>query len=173
VRPRVLASFQDFRRILGICPCCGEIFRLTDVEISYRAKPRRTWLDELEAAEERLERAEERFGEEEERIRERARARGRRQLPRLLRKAEPMFASRGYFAQDVKPLFDPIDYVIFAGLNRAQHMKHIVLFDGPAFSPEREKTQRSIERALEAGNYEWRTIRMGKDGRIPVGREHS
>ena len=165
----VVASFQDFRRILGLCPCCGDIFRLTDIEISYHATPQRTWLDDLEAAEERLERAEAKFECEEERIREVARERGRRQLPRLLKKAEPMFASRGYFAQDAKPIFDPIDYVIFSGLSRLSFTKNVVMFDGPALSSGRRNIQRSIKRVIEAGNYEWRTVRMGKDGRIRAG----
>src|SRR3989442_1227733 len=43
------ATFQDFRRVLGVCPCCGEAFRLTDLVIAYRAKPAATWLDNLDA----------------------------------------------------------------------------------------------------------------------------
>jgi predicted Holliday junction resolvase-like endonuclease len=157
---------QDFRHILGVCPCCGEIFRLTDLVISYRAEPAVTWLDKLEAAEDRQQRAEEKFAESEGRIRELAKARGRRALPRLLREAEPVFARRGYFAHDAKPLFDPIDYIVFDGMNAAPGVKRVVLFDGPALDPARERVQRSIRRALEAGNCEWRTVRMGKDGRI-------
>jgi hypothetical protein len=65
--------------------------------------------------------------------------RGRRALPRLL---------------------------IFDGMNAAGAVRRIVLFDGPALGHARERVQRSIQRALEAGNYEWRTVRMGKDGRI-------
>lgn len=166
----LVATFQDFRRILGVCPCCGEVFRLTDLQISYRAKPRRTWLDALEAAEEKLRRAEERFEEQEEKIREVARERGRQELPRLLRNAEPVFACRGFFAQDVKPLFDPVDYVIFAGMSRSASVTQIVLFDGPPMSQSRENIQRSIRRVIEAANYEWKTVRMGKDGRVMAGR---
>lgn len=166
MKPSLVASFQDFRRILGVCPCCGEIFRLTDLKLSYRARPRATWLDDLEAAEDRQGRAEDRFDVEEEEIRERARKRGRQQLPRLLRKAEPIFACRGYSPQDAKPLFDPVDYIIFAGMNGSSLVRRIVLFDGPALNAARERVQRSIQRALAAGNYGWRTVRMGKDGRI-------
>ena len=162
----LVATFRDFRGILGVCPCCGELFRLTDLKMSYRARPKMTWLDELQAAEHRQQRAEERFGEQEREIRDRARERGRRQLPHLLREAEPVFACRGYWPQDVKPLFEPVDYIIFAGLSAATSVTRIVLFDGPAHSRVRERIQTSIERALTAGNYEWRTVRMGKDGRI-------
>jgi predicted Holliday junction resolvase-like endonuclease len=84
----------------------------------------------------------------------------------LLREAEPVFACRGYFAHDVKPLFDPVDYIIFDGMNAPSAVTRIVLFDGPALGDARERVQRSIQGALEAGNYEWKTVRMGKDGRI-------
>jgi predicted Holliday junction resolvase-like endonuclease len=166
VKSPLVATFQDFRRILGVCPCCGEVFRLTDLKIAYRAKPTVTWLDRLEAAEDRQQRAEDKFGEDERRIRDQAKQRGRQALPSLLREAEPVFACRGYFAHDVKPLFDPVDYIIFDGMNASSGVIRIVLFDGPALGHARERVQRSIQRALEAGNCEWRTVRMGKDGRI-------
>lgn len=162
----LVATLQEFRRILGVCPCCGEIFRLTDLMIAYRAKPSVTWLDRLEADEERQQRAEDKFAEDERQIRELAKKRGRQALPSLLREAEPVFACRGYFAHDVKPLFDPVDYIIFDGMNAAPAVTRIVLFDGPALGHARERIQRSIQRALEGGNYEWKTVRMGKDGRI-------
>lgn len=162
----LVASLQDFRRILGVCPCCGEIFRLTDLMIAYRAKPSVTWLDRLQADEDRQQRAEDKFAEDERQIRELAKERGRQALPSLLREAEPVFACRGYFAHDVKPLFDPVDYIILDGMNASPAVTRIVLFDGPALGHARERVQGSIQRALEAGNYEWKTVRMGKDGRI-------
>jgi len=66
----------------------------------------------------------------------------------------------------VKPLFDPVDYIVFDGMNASPAVTRIVLFDGPALGHARERVQRSIQRALEAGNCEWKTVRMGKDGRI-------
>jgi hypothetical protein len=170
VKSWLVATFQDFRRILGVCPCCGDLFRLSDLRLSYRAPPKTTWLDDLEVAETRQQRAEDRFAEEEIEIRRLARERGRRELPRLLREAEPVFACRGYWPQDVKPLFDPVAYVIFAGLNAATSVTRVVLFDGPALSTVRDRVQRSIQRTLAASNYEWRTVRMGKNGRIQAER---
>ena len=162
----LVATLQDFRRVLGVCPCCGEIFRLTDQLIAYRAKPSATWLDRLEADEERQQRAGDEFAEDERPIRELAKERGRQALPRLLREAEPVFGCRGYFAHDVTPLFDPVDYIIFDGMNASSAVTRLVLFDGPPLGHARKRVQRSIQRALEAGNYEWKTVRMGKDGRI-------
>lgn len=166
MKPPLVRALEDFRNILGVCPHCGEVFRLTDIAISYHGRPRRSWLDSLEEDESRVARAEERFQEKLGAIREEARERGRRQLPRLLRKAEPIFSCRGYFPQDAKALFDPVDFLIFDGMNRRARVDRVVLFDGPADSRARERVQRSIERAVRAGNYGWDTIRLGKDGRI-------
>ncbi len=162
----LVAILEDFQNILGLCPHCGEFFRLTDIAISYQGRPRRTFLDGMEAEEDRLDRAEDRFEERKEEIREAARERGRRQLPRLLKKAEPIFSCRGFFPQDAKALFDPIDFIVFDGMNRKQRIDRVVLLDGPSDGREREKVQRSVERSVHAGNYEWRTVRVGKDGRV-------
>lgn len=78
---------------------------------------------------------------------------------------------RGCFTHDAKPLFDPIDCIIFDGMNDSSGVERIVLFDGPAPGHVQEDVQRSIQRALEAGNYEWKTVRIGKDGRIQPERE--
>src|SRR3989304_3518192 len=45
VKSALVATFQDFRRILGGWPCCGEVFRLTDLMIAYPANPAVTWLE--------------------------------------------------------------------------------------------------------------------------------
>jgi len=166
MKSQLVATLEDFRNILGMCPQCEEIFRLTDIQISYRAKPRRTWLDELEEVDDRLQRAEDRFDEKEGEIRDLAVKRGRRRLPALLRKVDPIFSSRGFFPQDAKPLFDPVDFVIFDGMNRKGLVSRIVLFDGPAGDSARDKIQRSLERTIRGGNYEWQTVHIQKDGTL-------
>jgi predicted Holliday junction resolvase-like endonuclease len=122
-RPDTIQQLQADGRIYGQCPS--------------------------EADEDRQQRAEDKFTEDERQVRELAKQRGRQALPRLLREAEPVFACRGYFAQDVKPLFDPVDYIIFDGMNASSAVTRIVLFDGPALGHGRERVQRAIQRALE------------------------
>ncbi|MGH7552477.1 MAG: Holliday junction resolvase-like protein [Longimicrobiales bacterium] len=162
----LVATFRDFRRIRGVCPCCGEVFRLTDLMIAYRARPPVTWLDKLEEDEDRQQQAEDKFAEDEQQIRELAKERGRWALPRLLREAEPVFAYRGYFVHDVKPLCDPVDCIVFDGMNTAPAVRCVALFDGLALGRLREHVQRSIRGALETGNCPRKTVRMGKDGRV-------
>ncbi len=72
MKPPLVTVLEDFRNILGLCPHCGEFFRLTEIAISYRSRPRQTFLDALETEEDRLDRAEQRFEEQKEEIREAA-----------------------------------------------------------------------------------------------------
>lgn len=40
--------FQYGRTILCLCPCCGDIVRLSDLTLHYEGETPRTWLDEYE-----------------------------------------------------------------------------------------------------------------------------
>ncbi len=166
MRTPVLAAFQDFQRILVVCPRCGGIHRLSELKLSYRAKPKRTWLDELRDKERRMDLAEERFEEQKAELRRRAQEKGRRQLPSMLKKCVPIISRLGYYPQDLKPMFDLIDFVVFDGMTLRDSVRRLVLLDGPARDKRRERIQESVRRVLKRGNYEWRTVRLRADGTV-------
>ena len=158
--------FRDFQNILIVCPDCGEIHRLSDLKLSYRRKPKRTWWDELVDADAAAWEAEERLDEKRKDIRQKAVEKGRKQLPKLLKRCVPVIAAHGYYPQDVKAMFDPVDFVIFDGMNTRPAVRRVVLLDGPAKDKRRETAQRSIQSALKKGNVEWKTIRLDERGQI-------
>jgi len=162
----LLSYFQDFQKVLVICPKCKRIFRLSELKLSYRAKVKHTWLDELRSEENRIERMEERLEEDWDKIREKAQEKGKKQLPKLLQRCVPIICKHGYYPQDLKTLFDPVDFVVFDGMNLKENVKRVVLFDGPAFDRRREKIQTSIKKVIKKGNYEWQTIKIDERGRI-------
>jgi predicted Holliday junction resolvase-like endonuclease len=166
VKTRVLATFQDLQRILVVCPRCGGIHRLSELKLSYRAKPKRTWLDELRDKVRRMDLAEERFEEQKSELRGRAQEKGRRQLPSMLKKCVPGISRLGYYPQDLKPMFDPVDFVVFDGMTQRDSVRKLVLLDGPPRDKRRERIQNSLRRVLKLGSYEWRTVRLGADGRV-------
>jgi predicted Holliday junction resolvase-like endonuclease len=87
-------------------------------------------------------------------------------LPKLLKNYVPSLYKSGYNPQDVKALFDPVDFVIFNGMNN-EHIKDVVFFDGPAYSKQREKTQKSIKSVIKNGNLKWQTLRIDEeDGKV-------
>ncbi|MGQ9465974.1 MAG: Holliday junction resolvase-like protein [bacterium] len=162
----LLSEFQNFQKILVICPECKEVYRLSELKLFYRGKAKRSWLDDLRTRERKIERMEELLKEKWDAIRQKAQDKGRKQLPKLLRRCVPIICTHGYYPQDLKPLFDPIDFVVFDGMNLKQKVKRVVLFDGPAYDKRREKIQKSIKKIIKKGYYNWHTVRLDQQGYI-------
>jgi predicted Holliday junction resolvase-like endonuclease len=131
-----------------------------------RTKPEKDWMDILQSEDNRLNRKEENIDEIEEVLREKARAAGRRLARRAITKIDPVFAPRRLNADDAKVLFHPVDYVVFRGMKDLGAVNEIILLDRKAKSPKRLRVQRSIEKVVEAGKYDWLTIRVQNDGTI-------
>lgn len=165
-----IGLFKAQRNIFGLCPLCGEIFRLGDIKISYRRKFPMDWYDELLTEEEKITERESKLEEKLREIREKATEHARRVLlPKLLRKVDPLFSKLGYFPQDVKAIFDPIDFVIFDGMNRAEKVKRIVFMDHKTEDREQQIIQKSVERTIDKERYEWETIRISsKTGEMEI-----
>lgn len=151
------------RSIFGICPHSQRIFRLSECRLVVNS-PRADWLDRLVSSEEQIERAEERLSNREYGLREKARALGRKQAQRLVRRVDPVFTPRRLDAQDAKPLFHPISFAVFKGLAARNKVSGITLLDGSGKSPERRTIQRSIERCISQHKYEWATFRVTTGG---------
>ncbi len=83
--------FQDFQRIFGFCPCCGEPFRLSEATLFHKAPPPRTPWDVLDEEREKLARVEERLFNDAERLREKAQKEGRKETERRLRSLTSFF----------------------------------------------------------------------------------
>lgn len=165
-----IGLFKAQRNIFGLCPMCGEVFRLSEIKISYKRKFPIDWYDKMLAQGEKLDEKEMKLEENLKDIREKATERAKRVLlPRLLRKVDPLFTSLGYFPQDVKAIFDPIDFVIFDGMNRAEKVKRIVFMDQQTENRGQRIIQKSIEKTIEQERYEWETIRISsKTGEMEV-----
>src|SRR5690349_15478014 len=103
--------FQDFQRIYGFCPCCGESFRLSEATLHYKSIPPKTPWDVLEAGRARLAAAHERFTDQQCLLREKSREAGRNESDRRLRTLTAAFQRSGIHIGDVRLLFDPVDYV--------------------------------------------------------------
>lgn len=157
--------FNQLKRIYGICPCCGEPFRLSDTALYTKTAPAKTLFEKMDDERARLERCAERFDVREAEIREEARRLGQMEARRRLREIAPFFVARKIDPQDVKLLFHPVEYVVFRGM-QTDRCASVDFIDHPARSRERERIQRSLDHAIKAGNLEWQTFRIGDDGRV-------
>lgn len=162
----IVRFFAVQRSVFGLCPCCGELFRLSDSRVFLKTRPKKDWMDTLRARDARLHEVEEQIDDAEEALREKARIVGRRLARLAVRRIDPVFAPRRLNADDAKVLFHPVDYVVFRGMKEQGTIKEIILLDGETRAPDRIRLQKSIEKVIEIGNYEWLTVRVQEDGAI-------
>lgn len=162
----IIRFFAVQRSIFGLCPCCGELFRLSDSKVFLKSKPKKDWMDILQTRDARLDDIEQQIDDAEEALREKARVAGRRSAHLAIRRIDPVFAPRRLNADDAKVLFHPVDYIVFRGMKDQGTIREIILLDGESISPERVRLQESIERTIQSGSYEWLTIRVQDDGAI-------
>lgn len=162
----IVRFFAVQRSIFGLCPCCGELFRLSDSRVFLKTRPKKDWMDILRARDARLDGVEEQIDDAEEALREKARIVGRRSARLAVRRIDPVFAPRRLNADDAKVLFHPVDYVVFRGMKEQGTIKEIILLDGETRAPDRIRLQKSIEKVIEMGNYEWLTVRVQDDGSV-------
>lgn len=163
----LLNIFQSFRKILCLCPCCGELLRLSDLHLRYTGKAPKTWLDTYEQKLVALQRKEELFGEKERELREKSIERGRKKVPRLIERCLcPEFRKMKYDPYDIKAIMHPVDFVVFDGLNQENEIKSITFLSRKPSNQEQIKITESIRKAISKNNYEWKVARITLDGKV-------
>jgi predicted Holliday junction resolvase-like endonuclease len=172
--PGVVETFQAFSGILVICPCCGALLRLSDLNLRYTGKFERTVLDTLRQHQKALERKqgalnkkEERFDAREGQLREAAARRGRQRVKKLIHKIDPSMSKLPYAPQDIKVMSYPVDLIVFDGLEKGDKVKNVIFIARSKVGSARG-LRRSVAKALEKGNYIWETVRVGVDGAVEV-----
>jgi predicted Holliday junction resolvase-like endonuclease len=160
-------EFQLLRKILCICPCCGDLVRVSDLRLKVKGPAVRTWLDDYEADKREIAKREEAFGEEEDKLRELAREKGRIAAEKVFRNAIcPSLKALKLDPFDVKPILHPIDFVVFKGMTKEETISDIILLtrqhDCPSLNPIREQ----IRTAVLADRYDWQVARINEKGII-------
>lgn len=168
MKSEMVKFFSLQRQIFGICPNCGDFFRLSDSKIFMRKRPVPDWMDGIKRENERLSELEEKLEEKKGELQEKARVKGRKLAQKAIRKIDPVFAPRRLNADDAKVIFHPIDYIVFKGMKDLDSIKNILLLDREAKDGNHRAIQRSIEKVVEHENYEWQTLRVQEDGKIKV-----
>lgn len=164
------------QEVLGICPCCGDIFRLVEAKFIFPKRKTRPseYLDveeleaQLSAGEVRLSLQEERFEDGLEAKRETLRALGRKQAKQRLRRIDPVFSGRKVDPQDVRVVFDPVEFVVFHGLNAGPDLSHIELVSRVPVTKNEETVADAIGKTIRNGNVDFETLQLDGEGRFRV-----
>lgn len=163
----IVDFFTLHRRIFGLCPNCNSLFRLSDCQVYLRRRPETDWMSGYDRANARLADLEEKLAQKEEILREEAREEGRKKAAKMVRRIDPVFTPRRLNPDDAKVIFHPIDFVVFNGMKeRERPIKNIILLDRKETRGAHREVQKSVEKAVEKGRYEWQTLRVADDGTV-------
>jgi predicted Holliday junction resolvase-like endonuclease len=168
----LISTVDGIQGILAICPCCGEIFRLVEGKfILPQKRPKTCEYLELVAVENKVDTEEERvalaeggFEERFNKQKERLIEQGRRPAKRKLKKIDPTFSGEDIDPQDVKVIFDPVEYIIFHGLSSEKRVDLVEFVSRSPDSKTQEAILESIDMTIRNGNVEFETLHMRDDG---------
>ncbi len=105
-------EFQEFRKILCVCPECGEIVRVSDLRLKTKGKVKKTWLDDYELRSDQMDLKEEEFSEIESELRAAAVEKGRKKAQKVFNKAiNSDFRKMKLDPYDIKPILNPVDFL--------------------------------------------------------------
>jgi predicted Holliday junction resolvase-like endonuclease len=160
-------EFQEFRKILCVCPCCGELVRLSDLHLRTKGKVAKTWLDEYDNKDRLLSNKEERFEEREQKLRELAVERGRKAAQLAFSKAiSPQLKAMKLDPFDVKAILNPIDFVVFNGMNKTDSVNDIIFLSKRIKNQNLNQIRQQVKKSIVQNKYEWLVTRIDDKGKL-------
>lgn len=137
------------------------------MHLRYRGVAPKTWLDEHNSKLKLIEKREERFEEKEQEIRDQAAEKGRKKVPRIIRKSlYTEFAKLPYNPYDIKAILHPVDFIVFNGLNDDEKLKDILFLSKRTIDADLNKIRKSIEHAVDREKYDWKIARISLEGKV-------
>ena len=162
-------ELQEFRKILCVCPCCGDLVRVSDLRLKAKGPAVGTWLDEYEKKSLSMEKKEEKFGEKEATLREHAVERGRKAAEIAVSKAiAPSLKALKLDPFDLKPVLHPIDFVVFKGMTKKDTVSDVMLLSKRVNNPQLNVVRTQIKKAINNKKYEWQVARINEKGKIEM-----
>jgi predicted Holliday junction resolvase-like endonuclease len=160
-------EFQEFRKILCVCPECGEIVRVSDLRLKTKGKVKKTWLDDYELRSLQMDLKEEEFNEIERKLREAAVEKGRKEAQKVFNKAiKADFRKMKLDPYDIKPILNPVDFLVFKDMNRKDTISDIVFLSKQIENQNINRLRDQVKNVIEDNNYEWLVARINNMGQI-------
>ena len=149
-------NFLDFIRsqdqIMGRCPLCDGFVRVSEMELFYMPDRKEDVLQVLRDKERELK-------DQETEIRADAAKRSRAALlGSLMEQVGPLLPGFNYDVNDLRALWDPVDFVAFKGIGVDRKVDSITFIDIKTGQARLSSVQKSIKDAVEAGRVHFDTV---------------
>lgn len=168
-------TIQVFSGIMVICPCCGELLRVSELSFRFTGDFETTILDDLRQRAHQLATRQsalnddlKQFEADERPLRAAARKRGQDRFRQVIRAIDPVTSKLDYHPGDIKVISHPVDLVVFDGLNGGDGFIKNIIFIARSNADSTHDVRRSLVDALNSGRFVWETIRVGLDGSVSV-----
>ena len=160
-------EFSELRKILCICPCCGDIVRVSDLHLKVKKPIVKTWLDTHEAKIIAMNKQEEKFNEKEQKIRDAAVEKGRNEAKKIVNNVVlPIFRKLKLNPFDVKPILSPIDFLVFDGMTDKDKIKNIIFLSKISKIESLNLIRKQIKDIISKRNYTWQVGRIDDLGSL-------
>ena len=160
-------EFQEFRKILCVCPECGKIVRVSDLRLKTKVQVQKTWLDDYEFRSLQMDQKEEEFSEIERKLREVAIEKGRKEAQKVFNKAiKADFRKMKLDPYDIKPILNPVDFLVFKDMNSKDIISDIVFLSKKLENQNINRLRDQVEHVIKDENYEWLVARINNIGQI-------
>ena len=160
-------EFQEFRKILCVCPDCGKIVRLSDLKLKTKAETETTWLDYYEFRERLLCGREAEFDAVKGELREAARIEGRKQAEVVFNNViKKDFKRMKFDPIDIKPVLNPVDFLVFQDMNKSEEITDLVFLSKKLENPMINRLREQVKTSIDNNNYEWLVARIDNEGKI-------
>lgn len=166
---KLFEEFQQFRKILCVCPSCETIVRVSDLKLKVKGDATKTWLDDYERKCKAMDTKEEKFEEVASKLREVSVKKGRKEAEIAFNKAiNPAFKLLKFDPFDIKPILNPVDFIVFKDMDKKEVVNDIVFLSETCKNPILNELRTQIKNVIKKEKYDWQVARIGKEGEISL-----
>ena len=134
--------------------------------MQYNGKVPKTWFDNYELALVSLIDKERTFEEKEEMLRQKSIERGRAKVPAMVKRCLcEDFKQLNYDPYDIKAVMDPVDFVVFDGLNEGKEVRSVTFLTRTPSTIMRPVID-SLKKAVDSAKYDWKIARISTAGKV-------
>ncbi len=142
-------------QLAGICPLCKNLVRVSEMELFYIPDRKDDVLQMLREKERTL-------NEQEGAIRADAAKRSRSALlASLMEQVGPLLPGFRYDLNDLRALWDPVDFIAFNGIGINRKVDSITFIEVKSGKSQLSPVEKTIQHAIEAGKVKFETVERG------------